>query len=69
MLAVNRQIAMGEKTGIPVRSKVRNLILTSRPGGSLALYNRAHLGWERSKDVLNAFVLGPISTALSLLKE
>ncbi|MEW6277025.1 MAG: M48 family metalloprotease [Candidatus Eremiobacterota bacterium] len=49
VLAINRQLALGENIGVPNDRMVRNLLLTERLGGSLKTYNRLHLarGWLR----------------------
>lgn len=56
ILAVNRQVALAERTGARTEKSVRNLVLARSVGLGLTGYNRLHLMGQR----LGASVVGPL---------
>ena len=56
VLAVNRQIALGDKIGVPNEKMIRNLLLTEKLGGSLTTYNSLHLGREWLHDHIGGWL-------------
>jgi len=65
VMAMNRQLALGEKTGQNTQGVVRNLLLVKKLGGSLKTYNRVHLAHELAHRVAAAFLPGPAGPAVA----
>ncbi len=59
ILAVNRARALGNKAGYKSEAMMRNMVITRRLGGPLALYNFAHLGRRHVINAVQHCVLGP----------
>ncbi len=64
ILAANRQKALGQNIDIPVEKMLRNVVVTRRFGGSLRLYNMAHLGMQHAQVATRSIAAGPLGAVL-----
>lgn len=54
VMAMDRQMALGQKIDVPNEPMVRNLVMVSRFGGGFTQYNHAHLLKERASHAVAA---------------
>ena len=65
VMAMHRQVALGEKIAMPVESMIRNLLVVKKLGGNLRLYNTLHLAKESAQRLLGSLLPGPSGAVTS----